>query len=102
MAKSIVNKTVSLNEKEEITYGELMMTCVKAQAVINGVPQGFTYDNLKSIGRVDDIISKDKTKPKFTFEDSDYEFIKKKVQSMKWGYYSRVLIEFSNDIINVK
>lgn len=91
--RKIENKFAKLSETESVTYGELIMTCVKNQ------PNGFDYETLKKVQRVDDVIGKDKLSESFEFEDSDYDFIKQKVKDMKWGIFSVELINFVKYII---
>jgi len=102
MAKKIENKIAKISDKETLTYGELIMTCVKSPTISNGQPQGYDYETLKKIKRVDDVIGTDKLVKEYSFEDADYEFIKSKVQSMNWGIYSAELINFITYILELK
>lgn len=102
MAKKIENKIAKINEKESLTYGELIMTCVKSPLIINGQPQGYDYESLKKIKRVDDVIGSDKLITDYSFEDADFEFVKSKVQSMPWGIYSVEILNFVTYILEIK
>lgn len=102
MAKKIDNKIAKISEAETLTYGELIMICVKSQTIINGQPQGYDYETLKKIKRVDDVIGADKLVTKYSFEDADFDFIKSKVQAMPWGAYSVEIIKFITYILEIK
>lgn len=98
--RKIVNKVVKFSEKDSATYGELIMTCVKSPELNGqGQPQGYDYETLKKIKRVDDVIGTDKLKDEFEFEDSDFEFIKRKVNSTPWNIYSTELIDFIEYVV---
>lgn len=96
--RTIENRTATLNEVSKFTYGEMIMTCVKAQQVINGQAQPITYDNLKKIEKIDNVIGENKSKKSFDFEDSDYEFLKDKVLAMPWAVYHKEFILFTDYI----
>lgn len=102
MAKEVENKSAKINGKESIMYGELIMSCVKSPIIINGQNQGYDYETLKKIQRVDNVIETDKITQKFTFEDADFDFIKEKVKSMQWGIYSPDIIDFVTYIVELK
>lgn len=92
--KTILNKKTHVKDSAtEITYSELIMSVVKSQ----DRNEGFNFDTLKSISRIDKVAS-DKTKKKFEFEDSDYEFLKSKLASMKWAFFDQVFIDFTEYI----
>ena len=100
--KTIQNKVAKISEAETLTYGELIMTCVKSPNMTQGQPQGLDYETLKKIQRIDKVIGTDKLTENFDFEDSDFEFLKGKVQSMTWGIYSVALIDFVTHVIETK
>jgi hypothetical protein len=51
---------------------------------------------MKSISRVEPLLLKDN---KFIeVEDSDYSFIRTKVLSMQWAFYSKEFLQFQKDI----
>ncbi len=100
--RTIENKLAKMNEKVNITYGELIMNCVKAQNIIQGQPQPLNYDMLKKIAKVDSVIGENKLKKSFDFEDSEYDFIKEKVKAMPWGFYSKEFITFTDYIDNIQ
>jgi hypothetical protein len=102
MAKKVENKIAKISEKETLTYSELIMSCVKFPNIVEGQPQGYDYETLKKIQRVDNVIGIDKLTLDFTFEDADFDFVKSKVQSMSWGVYSTELIDFVTYIIELK
>mgnify|MGYP003660178648 CR=1 FL=1 len=102
MAKQIENKIAKITETETLTYGDLVMMCVKSPTISNGQPQGYDYETLKKIKRVDDVIGTDKLVKEYSFEDADFEFIKTKVQAMNWGVYSVEIINFITYIVELK
>ncbi len=106
MAKTIENKTVKIsdgiNPMVDVTYGELILTAVKAPSVINGQQQPLDYDGLKKIQRVDNVVGTDKVQKEYVFEDADYDFIKEKVTKMNWAFYHEEFINFTDCINGVK
>lgn len=102
MAKKIENKIAVLNKEYSQTYGELIMTCVKTPLIVQGQPQGYDYETLKKIQRVDSVIGTDKLVKEYSFEDADFEFLKSKVSGMSWGIYSSELIDFVTYIVELK
>ena len=91
--KTVLNKKQTIGSQQEITYSELIMSVVKS----TNANEGFSYDTLKKIGRVDKIAG-DKTKKKLEFEDSDFDFIKEKLANMKWAFFDQVFIDFTEYI----
>lgn len=100
--RTIENKKVVVNEATTFTYGELIMTCVKAQQIIQGQPQPISYDTLKKISKVDDVIGTNKLTKSYDFEDADYEFIKEKVKAMPWAFYHKEFLIFTDYIDNIQ
>ncbi len=103
MSRTIENKVKDLSPTISETYGDWIMLIVKTPRVVNGQAQPINYDDLKKIKRVDDVVTGDKLKQKFIFEDSDYDFIKERLtaSTFGWPYYHKFFLEFTEYLIDV-
>lgn len=98
--KSIPNKTTSLkdNNGQEVvpmTYGGLI------KAVINQPKQGgFDYNDIETRLAISKAI---KDNPEnIELEDSQFNYLKKLVETMKWAVFNEDLLTFKDDILSVK
>lgn len=90
--KTIIDKEIKVQGSDTlIYYSELIMTVVKSM----NQNEGFNYDTLKKIQRVDEVCQK---KGEMKFEDSDFDFIKEKLANMKWAFFDKVFIDFTEYI----
>lgn len=99
--KTILNKKIKVTTSNDegtvdMTYAELIDTCIKYVSPNSG---GLTYPIMKSIGRVEPLLVKEKET--IELEDADFAFVKSKVISMTWAFYSKEFLEFQEYIESV-
>lgn len=91
--RQVENKKVVIGNSLNQSYYGLIIS------VIKGVPDGgFSYTDIKKRIRIEDSISEEKET--FSFEDSDWEYLKILVSTNKWGVYCKNLVTFIDDINN--
>lgn len=84
----------------DYSYGELILLSIKRP---DNPQTGYSYDEIKQIDRVKIAIDKiEKDVQEIIVEDSDYEFIKKKVGTMTWGVPSIEFLNFKEFIDSIK
>lgn len=85
--------TIKKDEKENITYKDLLNMCV------NKPPQGFTVEEMRKRLRLVDVLSK--AELVVDMEDADYTHMKKLVSDMdgSWAIAHKDIIDFV-DYIN--
>ncbi len=103
MSRTVENKIMEISPSNSKTYGELIMEIVQTPRSINGTIQPLSYDDLKKIQRVDNVISANKLKSNFVFEDADYDFIKERLgaPNFGWATYNKKFIEFTEYINDI-
>jgi len=102
--KTLENKIVEMTtvmtaegpKVEKATYSELINSCLAMPP-----KDGFSYDEMKKRDRIFDLV-KDKTVVSINFEDADYSNLVTIVNAMRWGIMSKAIIQFTDDIINLK
>lgn len=92
--KNIENKGLELNVPElkqpiKTTYFQLILDQVKATP-----KEGFSYDLMKKVSRVDLLLDKAIVWAEVPVEDADLEFIKEKINGAQWAFYAPEIIEF--------
>ncbi len=80
------------------SYAELIFSACKRPSRPD---QGYSYDELKSIGKIDDVTTKGLKAEILEFEDSDFDFVKERVKTMSWNIYDKELINFVTYIIEL-
>jgi hypothetical protein len=90
--------TKIIDEPVETSYFKMIEECCNRP----GSPQsGFTYDEMKSIDRVKTSIN-NAEKGVANFEDSDFSFIKSRVETNTWRVASIEFINFVDYIKEIK
>jgi hypothetical protein len=86
--KTIKNEKILIHNEEK-NYCDLIDICVKVTP-----KEGFDYNLMESISRIDAALKGQKSKKTVDLEDSDFEFVKSKVLAMQWGVYDEGLFSF--------
>lgn len=102
--KTLENKIVEMTTlqtsngpiKETATYTELINSCLSYPP-----KDGFTYDEMKKRDRIFDKVQ-DKTITSIEFEDSDYIHLITVVDATRWGTMNKGVIQFIDDVKNLK
>ena len=71
-------------------------------AIKQPIPGGFDATSIRKIIRIEDAISNMKDKSVLILEDADYDFLKSKVDSSKWGTPHRDILDFIDSITEAK
>jgi hypothetical protein len=109
--KIIENKTITIKVETISSEGKLQMVDViqtYAQLIFTAckrpgrTDQGYSYDELKSIGRIDEITCGGNTTiVSLELEDMDFTFVKDRVITMSWNVYDKELISFVDYIKDI-
>lgn len=94
---TIKNKTTDLNltENQKLTFFDLYKTALKQP------PQGgFGLDEMRKGIKLLDAMDKDNETAKV--ENVEFEYLKEKVNSAKWGSVEKVIIEATDYLNNLK
>lgn len=83
--KVLENKKVSIGNVE-MTYVELIASQIKSTPA-----EGFTYEVMEKIMRVDAFL--DKKLEKIELEDADFDFIKEKISKATWAIYDTQIVD---------
>ena len=96
--KTIENKTTEINVNDGIerhtncTYAKLI------ELLVIGYPKqgGFDYKDITHRMRINDVVKK--ANGTIDLEDADYEYLKKLVESMRWNFVHKDILQFKDDI----
>lgn len=100
--KSIVNKETTIAKSEEqgkptgnLFYSDLISTCLR-QAKTGGLD----YNDIENRLAISKVV-KD-ANGTLELEDAQFTYLKKLVESMKWGMFHEDILNFKNDITAIK
>lgn len=97
--KKVINKStdIELDKGKKAKYSDLLESCIKTQ-----LPQwGFDLKDMRERNRLLDILEK-KDKKEYSFEDNDFDNLKKIIELSRWLKIDKEILEFTNYILGIK
>lgn len=102
--KTIQNKNTTILVAREGGTNSLMdyAEIIKAVMTQQRKPEGYSTEEMRKDFRVIDAIDSVKEKEEIDLEDADFEYFKSKLKTMRWSLQHKDLIQFEDDINEIK
>ena len=92
--KKIILKNIETEPK--MNYRESLMTIIKTPM---NPREGISIDEMRKSVKLLDLIEIKKDEDEVELEDADYDFLKKKVESFKFAFANKIVLQFIDDIL---
>lgn len=102
MARKIILKTekIIINKKPvDFNYGDTIKTVLSQPG-----PNGFGMEDIRQSVKIIDRLGLEEspTKETLTLEESEWMYLKKKIETFRWGFQDNAIVDFDNAINNTE